>query len=70
MIKLDYTFSRELVKKTTISNSVTETRIYLGGVEYVNNVMESYQHPEGRLIEDNSVVKFQYKIASCRLCMG
>lgn len=68
-LKIDYTFAGEKIRKREYENdTIKEDRFYLGGVEFVNSIAETYSHPEGRI----QIVQtpgepfkyaFQYKIS-------
>ncbi len=59
---LDYTFGGEKIRKE-VTGIGGETRLYLGGAEFVNGVPECYNHPEGRVLLVAGARRFQYKIA-------
>ncbi len=59
---LDYTFGGEKIRKE-VTGIGGETRLYLGGAEFVNGVPECYNHPEGRVLLVAGAKRFQYKIA-------
>ncbi len=59
----EYTFGGKKYKKeTTDSTGSTNIRLYLGGVEFVNDTAEVYHHGEGRVYLKDSLPRFQYKI--------
>jgi len=61
-IKHEYTFSGEKIKKE-VSGDNQHTRVYLGGIEFVDGKVESYSHGDGRVtFDENNAFHFQYKI--------
>jgi RHS repeat-associated protein len=57
----DYTFGGEKIRKAASDGAGTTERLYLGGAEFVDGEAESFYHPEGRVVFDNTI-RFQYKL--------
>jgi len=52
-------YSAQLI---TGNPAINETRHYLGGMEYKDGVLEAYNFGDGRIVWENSVPKFQYRL--------
>jgi RHS repeat-associated protein len=62
-IRYAYTYGgHKFLKETELEGEDPETRLYLGGAEFVNGQPESYYHGEGRVALTDSVPRFQYKL--------
>jgi RHS repeat-associated protein len=62
-IRYAYTYGgHKFLKETELEEGDDETRLYLGGAEFVNGQPESYYHGEGRVALTDSVPRFQYKL--------
>ncbi len=59
-IKHEYTYDGEKIQKITTGTD-GEKRVYLGGVEFVGGVADTYSHGDGRVTLKDEV-HFQYKI--------
>jgi RHS repeat-associated protein len=62
-IRYAYTFGgHKFLKETELEGETPETRLYLGGAEFVNGQPESYYHGEGRVALTGDKPQFQYKL--------
>lgn len=63
-LEMTYDASGTLLKREKINPSGTtiETRDFIGGIEYVDNVLESISHQEGRVYFDNGTQRYDYAL--------
>src|SRR5690606_40858502 len=59
----EYAFGGEKLKKVSIIDDTTRTRLYMGGFEFLDDEPEAFHHGEGRIVLSDSLPRFQFKIA-------
>src|SRR5690606_31383054 len=59
----EYAFGGEKLKKTTVIDDTTRTRLYMNGFEFLDDEPEAFHHAEGRIVLSDSLPRFQFKIA-------
>ncbi len=59
----EYAFGGEKLKKVSIIDDTTRTRLYMGGFEFLDDEPEAFHHAEGRIVLTDSLPRFQFKIA-------
>jgi len=63
--KFEYVFGggKYSAQLITGNPAIDETRHYLGGMEFKDGVLEAYNFGDGRVVWENGVPKFQYRLA-------